>query len=256
MVFRRMTCTELINRRSYRPATSGEEGIVRVVMVRGVPVVVSCAANTQRGLAQCRVRVWLNGQFSPHMRRPLDAPLGCHLASADGRHARLWSREILRIFFVLFGVLPLVLAQFTFKHIRIVDGVKSMIDVDLQLRPEHPKIAASKNVSETQSRVLSKRWDDSQAYMEWQPTLNRGCTLDGMLHLDDAQAGKLLIRPRQQAHSDFLELDGAYIVQFSSASVTRSRAQALGLRSQDSPQGPEMRNRQWKRCFRSREVLP
>jgi hypothetical protein len=125
--------------------------------------------------------------------------------------------KFLRIVLVLFGVLPLVLARFTFKHIRIVDGVESVRATGIQLQSAYLETAVPEDVSKTRTFALSKRWDGSQAYNEWQPTLNRGCTLDGMLQEDDAQAGKLLIPQRQLAHSDFLELNGAYIFRNPSA---------------------------------------
>lgn len=113
--------------------------------------------------------------------------------------------DMMRAFQLLVGALLLAHAQAgPLKHIRIVDKVETVVT--------HHVIGQLDSNSSASVEVSSpvKRWDGSPAAPEWQPALNRGCTLDGMLNLDDAGAGRLLVPPRPLAHSDFLDANGRY----------------------------------------------
>ena len=87
-------------------------------------------------------------------------------------------------------------------HIRIIDGAETIVSRAIT--------AQSSTGANTSADIspLAKRWDGSPAYAEWAPAYNRGCTLNGMLNLDDAPAGQLFVPPRPSANSDFLEVDG------------------------------------------------
>jgi hypothetical protein len=100
------------------------------------------------------------------------------------------------------GVLPFVSTQIRLLHVRIINEIESVNSFDVQNTPR------SNVTSLIGEGSLTKRWDGSPAYAEWQPAINRGCTLNGMIHLDDMRAGQLLTPPRTQAHSDFLDIDG------------------------------------------------
>jgi hypothetical protein len=100
------------------------------------------------------------------------------------------------------GVLPFVSAQIRLLHVRIINGIESVNSYDIQKAPR------SNVTSLIGEGPMTKRWDGSPAYAEWQPAYHRGCTLNGMLQLDDMRAGQLLTPPRTRAHSDFLDVDG------------------------------------------------
>jgi hypothetical protein len=57
--------------------------------------------------------------------------------------------------------------------------------------------------------TLEKRWDGSPAgSIEWNPAVNRACTLRAMMSADDAAAGQMFTPPMASAHSQFLFTDG------------------------------------------------
>lgn len=130
----------------------------------------------------------------------------------------------------LLCVLPLAITNFQMMHIRIINGIESVVN-------RH--ILAPRSLNETSfigGEKFTKRWDGSPAYIEWQPACNRGCTLAGMLNSDDATAGKFLVPPRARAHSDFLDVDGTMPrrgISTSFSSLIECRSQTLGLHYQD-----------------------
>jgi hypothetical protein len=98
---------------------------------------------------------------------------------------------------LLLAAMSIALVQATMTHVRIIDGVETIVSHRMA------NMSSIVTISPDESMSVSKRWDGSPAYQEYQTAYNRGCTLNGMLHLDDARAGQLFTPPRASAHSNF-----------------------------------------------------
>jgi hypothetical protein len=103
---------------------------------------------------------------------------------------------------LLLAAMSIALVQAAMTHVRIIDGVETIVSHRMANMSSIATKASNESVS------VPKRWDGSPAYQEYQTAYNRGCTLNGMLNLDDARAGQLFTPPRASAHSDLLDVQG------------------------------------------------